>query len=428
MPTANEKSFVFDLLTCSLCRILFNGITNAMKVTKSGHITVSLVTCSTVNGVTLRIIDTGPGIDPTFASKLFQPFSKADSFNPGAGLGLYITKALVERMTGSISLHSTPGSQGATFEVNLPVALITPINKNGSEVKMVRNEIDMVAAEKYHGRAEREPLADTGIQDSPICLSQERNAESPVTATLMPVVDQAPIPDASPLRVLVVDDNDISRKILMALLKKMSKKIGIEIVQATDGVESVAAFEPFRPHLVLTDVSMPNMDGIAASTEMRKIEREKQLERCRIFAITGLGSSDPRLKAAALRDDILDGWIVKGKDGLTGIRQIVEDANAQRRPFGASTGEDTQVSEVAGSSANTSKSAPTESNINDAMEGLWHEAGPEQSPQKVSATAPSATLEDGSPLNRRSDGERDSISDNTSNGGRKRRLSDVETP
>jgi hypothetical protein len=60
----------------------------------------------------------------------------------------YITKALVERMLGTISLYSTPGSQGATFEVNLPVTLVSPNAQDGSEVKVVRHEIDMVAAEK----------------------------------------------------------------------------------------------------------------------------------------------------------------------------------------------------------------------------------------------------------------------------------------
>lgn len=401
-----------------------------MKVTKSGEIKVSLVTSSTANGVTLQIVDTGPGIDPKFASKLFQPFSKADSFNPGAGLGLYITKALVERMSGSISLHSTPGSKGATFEVILPVPLVSPIDKNTAGPKMVRDEIDMVAAEKYHGRSERQTTVEPGSQETASNPPQKGKVESPATTEPAPVPEPEapPIPTSEPLRVLVVDDNDISRKILMALLRKMSKSMAIETAQATDGVEAVAAFDPFRPHLVLTDVSMPNMDGIAASTEMRRIEREKQLQRSKIFAITGLGSSDPRLKAAALRDDILDGWIVKGKDGLTGIRQIVEDANTHRATLASNAEQAMETSDTIGDNELAAKSALAESSFNNAMEGLWSEAGPEQSSSKAADAALSDAPDDQSSTARRESSDRDTISDGTSNSGRKRPLSMVESP
>lgn len=298
-----------------------------MKVTQSGQITVSLRSSASPSGVSLKIIDTGPGIDPKFASKLFQPFSKANSFKPGAGLGLYITKALVERMSGNISLYSTPGVQGATFEVNIPLDLATPAAGRNGEVKMIRESIEMVEAEKYKGRSQSsKPKATVAIPDG---------APSPSgTPTQIPVQMLHPpgntgVQSDAPLRVLVVDDNEISRKILLALLRKMSKTMAVETAQAADGLEAIDVFKPFNPHLILTDVSMPRADGITASTEMRKIEREEGRPRCQIFAITGLGSSDPRLKAAALRDDILDGWIVKGKDGLTGIKQIVLDASSR---------------------------------------------------------------------------------------------------
>lgn len=305
-------------------RTLFNGITNAMKVTQSGNITVSLRSSPSPSGVTLKIIDTGPGIDPKFASKLFQPFSKANSFKPGAGLGLYITKALVERMSGNISLYSTPGVKGATFEVNIPVALVPPIAGQSDEIRWIRESINMVEAEKYHRVQSPKIVAVAEAIEGVI-------PPPPAQMKIAPELSPTPIADSTKpaLRVLIVDDNEISRKILLALLKKMSKTMAIETAQAADGLEAIEVFKLFHPHLILTDVSMPRADGITASTEMRKIERDESRPRCRIFAITGLGSSDPRLKAAALRDDILDGWIVKGKDGLTGIKQIVLDANSE---------------------------------------------------------------------------------------------------
>lgn len=335
-------------LTPDANRILFNGITNAMKVTQFGSITVILETSHTVNGISLKIIDTGPGIEPSFASKLFQPFSKANSFNPGAGLGLYITKALVDRMSGNISLYSTPGQKGSTFEVKLPVALAKPFEMNTEPSKTVREVIDM-DAEKYGRREPEAATLDTsnGIE-KPAAIDPSTSsvpgdgASSKAIATreeaLVPIdrsqqdchisIDR---PAFSPLRVLIADDNEISRKILQALLRKMSKNIDIEIAQAVDGLQAIEVFKTFKPHLLLTDVSMPGCDGIQAAGEMRKIERTEQRPKCKIFAITGLGSSDPRLKVEALREDVVDGWLVKGKDSLTRIREIVTDVDALHR-------------------------------------------------------------------------------------------------
>jgi CheY-like chemotaxis protein len=117
-------------------------------------------------------------------------------------------------------------------------------------------------------------------------------------------------------------------------------------------------FKKFRPHLVLTDVSMPIMDGITSARNMRLEEKfwdqssssniqlkeagshnegDRQtsseavegelgegIGRCKIYAITGLGSSDPRLKMEAMVGEAgLDGWLVKGRDRLDRIRDIV---------------------------------------------------------------------------------------------------------
>jgi CheY-like chemotaxis protein len=320
-----------------------------MKVTQSGSITVFLESSPTVNGISLKIVDTGPGIEPSFASKLFQPFSKANSFNPGAGLGLYITKALVDRMSGNVSLYSTPGEKGSTFEVKLPVALAKPFEVGTKPSKTVREVIDM-DTERYRRRDPEAKTFDTSH-------GAEKHAKSPATATS--IADRAISPtnitadtettvtadtdkqnghtkyessaSHSPLRILIADDNEISRKILLALLRKMSKIIDIETAQAVDGLQAVAVFETFHPQLVLTDVSMPFMTGTEAAVEMRKMERAEQRPKCGIFAITGLGSSDPRLKVEALREDVVDGWLVKGKDSLAKIREIVTDAEARHR-------------------------------------------------------------------------------------------------
>jgi CheY-like chemotaxis protein len=90
-------------------------------------------------------------------------------------------------------------------------------------------------------------------------------------------------------------------------------------------------FPTFNPDLVLTDVSMPIMDGITSAELMRTVSAERKMKECKIYAITGLGSTDPRLKTVALNGTAaLDGWLVKGKDDLKVISRIVEDVYEEK--------------------------------------------------------------------------------------------------
>ena len=131
-------------------------------------------------------------------------------------------------------------------------------------------------------------------------------------------------PSTSSLRVLVVDDNALCRRILVKGLKK--GKTPIETCEAADGQAALDCFPTFNPDLVLTDVSMPIMDGITSAELMRSVSAERKMKECKIYAITGLGSTDPRLKTLALNGTAaLDGWLVKGKDDLKVISRIVED-------------------------------------------------------------------------------------------------------
>jgi PAS domain S-box-containing protein len=103
-------------------QVLSNLITNAVKFTSSGDaVTVELKT--TPACVILEVRDHGPGIPEGFRPFVFQKFSQADSSDSrprgGTGLGLYIARTLVERMSGQIEFESAPGS-GTTFRVTLP--------------------------------------------------------------------------------------------------------------------------------------------------------------------------------------------------------------------------------------------------------------------------------------------------------------------
>jgi len=124
------------------------------------------------------------------------------------------------------------------------------------------------------------------------------------------------IEDYSQLRVLVVEDNPVNRKVLSAFLRKR----GCEFIEACDGVEGVEAFQKYPAgyfNVILMDLQMPRMDGICAAKEIRAIELHRRQTRSTqhdvinptcIFALTGLASSEDR--ESALRVGF-DGYLVK---------------------------------------------------------------------------------------------------------------------
>jgi CheY-like chemotaxis protein len=150
-----------------------------------------------------------------------------------------------------------------------------------------------------------------------------------VTTPLMTPVSTETDPLASiPLKVLIVEDNEISRKILIMSVKRLDK--GISITEARDGVEGLTAFCQGQPDLVLTDVNMPVLDGIGSAKAMRTIELAQNWPRCQIFTVTGLGQADSKLKADALNGTV-DGWLVKGQHRLQDIQAIVKNAQDTKR-------------------------------------------------------------------------------------------------
>jgi CheY-like chemotaxis protein len=133
-----------------------------------------------------------------------------------------------------------------------------------------------------------------------------------------PRPEGAPLPDpdsstapsgsnaSTRVRVLVVDDNSIARRILATFLKTKD----VPYAEAKDGVEAVRQFESFQPNLVWCDVQMPVMDGIEATRRMREVEQDQQRPKARIVAISGL-SSDLGSHATLLESGQVDEWLTK---------------------------------------------------------------------------------------------------------------------
>jgi CheY-like chemotaxis protein len=291
-------------------RILINGLTNAIKFTTSGSITLMLTLSPDQKRVIIRIIDTGIGISSDFRAHLYEPFAKFDEFSPGAGLGLHITKSLVGRMSGTLALNPNKNQPGSTFEVILPIS----VSSQASSSRMIRKQIYTPPNDLWESQEHR-PL-------------HEANGSSGVITPPSPVIST----DQQRLRVLVVDDNVVNRKLLSLAIKKSPYKPSIK--QANDGKQAIEVFRTFSPHLIFTDISMPVMDGLTATSRIRDIEHDQNPGLpCIIYALTGLGTSDVRLRLDSLMGKAaLNGWLVKGQHDMQRIAEII-DSTVQRFGF-----------------------------------------------------------------------------------------------
>ncbi|MEO8673735.1 MAG: ATP-binding protein [Tahibacter sp.] len=217
-------------------QIVLNLISNAVKFTEQGGVTV---TVAAVSDERIRIVvaDTGVGIAPEDQGRIFRAFEQADGSASrrfqGSGLGLAIIDKLVALMDGSIAVESAIG-KGSRFTVELGLA-----------------------------------RADAG-------------------ATALPIVPNlSATSDHSGLRVLVVDDVDLNRSLLIAQLQRL----GADPSGVGDGFEALKALtmQPFD--LILLDIQMPGIDGYETAERMRSLANGR---RTRIVAVTANAQSSER--------------------------------------------------------------------------------------------------------------------------------------
>ncbi len=223
-----------------LRQVLFNLIGNAVKFTEKGSIALSAKkTDSTHEGyldLTITVSDTGAGIHPEAQKEIFEAFRQqaehqARSYE-GTGLGLTISKSLIEMMGGTLSVTSRPG-EGSIFEIRL---------------KKIAPATDVSIVESDH--------------------SME--------------VDILAYPRAS---ILVADDIALNRM----LIKEFVRSSELTVIEAKDGRSAVQLARQHRPDLILMDIRMPVMDGYNA---MAKIRRHGDLQSIPIVAITASGMKE----------------------------------------------------------------------------------------------------------------------------------------
>ena len=207
-----------------LRQILLNLIGNAVKFTRDGTISVETerMTARAAEGqgdcIELRVADTGIGIAAQDLDRVFEDFETLDSGYDrnagGTGLGLGISRRLAHAMGGEIGVESEAGA-GSVFWVRLPL-----------------------------------PAAPASVAtDAP------KTKASPV-ALARP---------AAPLKVLIVEDNAINR----LLLRRYLEDVGHKVTEAVDGLKAVELARKTRFDVILTDISMPGLDGIEATRRIR---------------------------------------------------------------------------------------------------------------------------------------------------------------
>lgn len=288
VPLANGKGIALDCSFGANLPVLVRGdgqriqqvlnclLSNAIKFTSDGGVRVKVATMDdTLDKIKLRIAvaDTGIGIADEDRNKLFIRFSQVDASDTrkygGSGLGLVITKQIVELMGGNITVQSKEGL-GSTFIVEVPLKLIKPAEEVEDEVAAEEEADPAVFSLAGHTRA----------------------------------------------RILVAEDEPVNQQVIGKLLGMAGYSYDI----AENGEKAVELFKQKEYQAALFDVQMPVMDGLAATQEIRALELQQNKKRLPIIAVTAramFGDKERILEAK------LDDYIAKPYN----LNDVVETLN-----------------------------------------------------------------------------------------------------
>ncbi|NJL84353.1 MAG: response regulator [Chloroflexaceae bacterium] len=224
-----------------LQQIAWNLLSNAIKFTPTGG-QISIRLRENEGAVELQVADTGQGISPEFLPFVFEYFRQEDSSstraNAGLGLGLAITRHLVELHGGTITAKSAGPSQGATFTVCLPLMPPSPLPVNDA------------------------------IPDASLSLAG--------------------------MRVLIVDDEADTR----ALMPLVFAAYGAEAIAVGSAAEALARLRDYRPDILVSDISMPDLDGCGLLAQIRALPPD-QGGQIPAIALTAHAREEDRLRVLA---------------------------------------------------------------------------------------------------------------------------------
>jgi PAS domain S-box-containing protein len=235
-------------------KIVLNLISNALKFTFDGEITVSLQEKD--DAAELRVHDTGVGIPKAEMPRLFERFHRIENTrsrtHEGSGIGLALVHELVKLHEGTLRAESAPG-RGSTFIVRIP------LGANHIPVERIGKDRTLPSTTWSTSTFVEEALR--WLPDADVVSEEELPYPNELLAIPCPPISD--VPSGRP-RLLVADDNSDMRQYLVRL---MAERYEVEAVP--DGISALAAARERRPDLVLSDVMMPRLDGLGLLRELR---------------------------------------------------------------------------------------------------------------------------------------------------------------
>jgi len=233
-----QHPVLLDADPVRLAQVFSNLLNNAAKYSEpGGHI--SFVAMQTGEQLTIKVSDTGIGIEPEKLSQIFGMFVQLDALEQqvqtGLGVGLTLVQRLIQMHGGTVEARSEGQGKGSEFIVRLP-ALTRP-TKDSSAAE---------AGAREHAQVRR--------------------------------------------RILVVDDNLDSAE-SMAMMLKLS---GHEVATAHDGLEGLKLAQEFQPDVVLLDIGMPKLDGYEAARSIRQQSWGRDMM---LVALTGWGQAEDKRRS-----------------------------------------------------------------------------------------------------------------------------------
>ena len=253
----NENPFYMDFDPDKLVHIISNLLSNAFKFTRAGgNVTVKAELSNAEDHLVIEVTDTGIGIQPEHLHRIFDRFYQAGNTTGskgGSGLGLALTKEMVEILNGRIWVESQSGI-GSSFYFELPVTREAPLSQSENLTELFSDISKTVFA---------------GL--SPSTISHEKKSS---------------VTDHLPTVVIVEDSQDVALY-LEAILKQE-----YHVEMAPDGKNGLNKILQIIPDIVLSDVMMPEMDGIEM---LEKLKSDFQTSHIPVVLLTAKADLDSRL-------------------------------------------------------------------------------------------------------------------------------------
>ncbi len=233
-------------------QVLYNLVGNAIKYTSEGKIVISASQID--DKVRVQVVDTGQGIPAEDLEHIFEPLTQAGAktsrYRQGSGLGLSISRQLIELMGGTLYVSSQP-MVGTTFSFTLPLAT-------------------------------EEEIAQAPLQEQPHYQTIETTEVELPDPTTLPENPDGPL-------LIIADDEPVNLRVLDSFLRVE----GYRVRTVSDGPQVLEAVEKEKPELLLLDIMMPGMSGYQVCEKLRETFNHAQLP---IIMLTALNQTEDRLR------------------------------------------------------------------------------------------------------------------------------------